>query len=184
MQIELKRIQRRLGITFIYVTHDQQEALNMCDRIAVMNARRIVQIGSAREIYEQPRTRFVADFIGDTNFIQGRVSQAGPPRAVIDCDGLTCTVHVDAPLVRGANLAFSVRPERVRLHIDDASEANAFQARLTDTVYSGASVRCMLELTNGLRLKADVDARLSSRLQPGDEVTVGWSPGDGYVVSG
>ena len=89
MQVELKKLQERVGITFIYVTHDQEEALALSDRIAVMNEGRILQEGTPEDMYERPRTRFVADFIGQTNFFEGRVEEVGATVSVRDDKGLT-----------------------------------------------------------------------------------------------
>ena len=182
MQIELKQIQRRLGITFIYVTHDQQEALNMCDRIAVMNDRGIEQIGTTVQIYEQPCNRFVADFIGDTNFIEGRVLDIAPHQATIDCNGLTCVTRAGADLQVGDRVALSVRPERIRISPDENTGPNIYNATVADNIYAGAFRRCILELPGNIRIKADVDARMVSRLTVGRQVTVDWAPEDAYVI--
>jgi spermidine/putrescine transport system ATP-binding protein len=114
MQLELKRIQREVGITFVYVTHDQGEALTMSDRIAVMNAGRVEQVGSPREVYEQPRTRFVAGFIGTSNILSGKVSRTVDGCGVIEVAG---DERIVVPL-RGATtdqLVVTVRPEKIRL---------------------------------------------------------------------
>ena len=183
MQIELKRIQRRLDITFIYVTHDQQEALNMCDRIAVMNDTMIEQIGTTVQIYEQPCSRFVADFIGDTNFLEGRVLTLAPPLATVECNGWTCIVEADADLHPDEKVALSIRPERIRISPDKKTGPNAYSARIVDNIYAGASSRCILELPGDIRIKADVDARIASGLTVGRRVTVGWTPEDTYVIT-
>lgn len=183
MQIELKRIQRRLGITFIYVTHDQQEALNMCDRIAVMNDRVIEQIGTTVQIYEQPCNRFVADFIGDTNFLEGYVLNSTPPLTTVDCSGLTCIVGADTALQPGEMIAMSIRPERIRIYPGKDMGPNVYKARVADNIYAGASRRCILELPGDIRIKADVDARMASDLTIDRRVTVGWAPEDAYVIT-
>ncbi|MBW1867214.1 MAG: ABC transporter ATP-binding protein [Deltaproteobacteria bacterium] len=183
MQIELKQIQRRLGITFIYVTHDQQEALNMCDRIAVMNDRVIEQIGTTVQIYEQPGSRFVADFIGDTNFLEGRVLNSAPPRATVDCEGVTCIVEAGSDLQPGEMVALSIRPERILIAPGKKVGPNVYKARVADNIYAGASRRCILELPGNIRINADVDARTASSLTVDRRVTVGWSPEDAYVIT-
>jgi ABC-type Fe3+/spermidine/putrescine transport system ATPase subunit len=109
MQIEIKNIQRRLGTTFVYVTHDQQEALNMCDRIAIMNNGRIEQIGTAEEIYEHPRTRFVADFIGDTNLLEGTILTR---REASDPDSRSSTCRVRRRPVPGGGSGCPLHPTR------------------------------------------------------------------------
>ncbi|RLC29642.1 MAG: spermidine/putrescine ABC transporter ATP-binding protein, partial [Deltaproteobacteria bacterium] len=183
MQIELKRIQRRLGITFIYVTHDQQEALNMCDRIAVMNDCVIEQIGTTVQIYEQPCNRFVADFIGDTNFLEGYVLDSTPHLTTVDCSGLTCIVGADTALQPGEMIAMSIRPERIRIYPGKGMGPNVYKARVADNIYAGASRRCILELPGDIRIKADVDARMASDLIIDRRVTVGWAPEDAYVIT-
>ncbi len=182
MQIELKRIQKRLGITFIYVTHDQQEALNMCDRIAVMNDGGIEQIGTTVQIYEQPCSRFVADFIGDTNFLEGRVLDIALHQATVDCNGLTCVTRAGSDLQVGDRVALSVRPERLRISTDTKTGPNVYRATVADNIYAGAVRRCILELPGHIRIKADVDARTASRLTVDRQVTVDWAAEDAYVV--
>ncbi|HER34462.1 MAG TPA: ABC transporter ATP-binding protein, partial [Halothiobacillaceae bacterium] len=116
MQLELKNLQKEVGITFVYVTHDQEEALTMSDRIAVMHQGRALQVGSPTEIYERPSCRFVADFIGETNFLNGVVEEQG--------DGVVCVVvggrlrvlaETDETFPRGAQVTAAVRPEKIRL---------------------------------------------------------------------
>jgi spermidine/putrescine transport system ATP-binding protein len=116
MQLELKRLQERVGITFIYVTHDQEEALTMSDRIAVMSGGKILQVGSPTEIYERPNCRFCADFIGETNFISGHVSETdGSTVIVTTSDGLALRGQSDHPVQSGDDVTISIRPEKVRL---------------------------------------------------------------------
>ena len=113
MEIEVKNIQRRLGKTFVYVTHDQQEALTMCDRIAIMDNGKVVQIGTAEEIYEQPASRFVADFIGDTNLVEGQVVAKDGVAAAVDCGGLLIGALDGEWFQVGDTVVVSIRPERI-----------------------------------------------------------------------
>src|SRR6185437_14909050 len=115
MRVEIVAIQRRLGITTVFVTHDQSEALVMSDRIAVMNAGRIEQIGGPADIYERPATRFVAEFIGRMNLFSGQVT---PERSVRTSKGLTIAVPVPAEVATGTTVNIAVRPERSRLWRD------------------------------------------------------------------
>ena len=115
LQVELKRVQVEVGITFVYVTHDQEEALALSDRIAVMNGGQIEQLGTPEELYDRPRTRFVADFIGTTNLLSGTVASVTADGAILDLDaGGRCVVGADG-LAPGAAVEIAVRPEALEL---------------------------------------------------------------------
>jgi spermidine/putrescine transport system ATP-binding protein len=148
MQIELKRLQLETGITFIFVTHDQEEALTMSDRIAVMSAGKIQQVGSAKEIYIHPKNRFVASFIGETNFLTG----AAEERTL----RLGTGERIDVPgLKPGGQATVSVRPEQLRL---GAPGDGGLQATVKTLVYFGTDTHCHLALADG----TEVVARLQS----------------------
>ena len=116
MQIELQDLQRQLGITFVLVTHDQEEALSLSDRICVMRAGRIVQVGSPQELYDRPTSRYVADFVGTSNFFEGRVESADDTRAeIVTASGVTLAGRASAGLRAGANGCLSIRPEQIRM---------------------------------------------------------------------
>jgi spermidine/putrescine transport system ATP-binding protein len=149
MQIELKGLQERVGITFIYVTHDQEEALTMSDRIAVMSGGRVLQIGSPTEIYERPNCRFVADFIGESNFLPGRVSEADAAHAVVTTpDGLVLRGQCPAALQVGDQAMVSIRPEKARLTLrePDAGTANVFAVVVDRVSYIGSDTRIRVRL--------------------------------------
>jgi spermidine/putrescine transport system ATP-binding protein len=147
MQIELKRLQTETGITFVFVTHDQEEALTMSDRIAVMSAGRIQQIGSAKEIYIHPKNRFVASFIGETNFLHGQ-AEAGALR-------LATGERIAVPgLAAGGEATVIVRPEQLRLGPPD----DGLRAKVATLVYFGTDTHCHLHLGDG----TEVVARLQS----------------------
>ena len=157
MQMELSNIHRDLGVTFVMVTHDQEEAMSMSDRIAVMHEGRIEQIGSPQEIYERPESPFVADFIGDTNLFQGRVEYNSDSTVVVKTDsGLKISVEQskvigkNGEIYGGASVALSVRPEKVNLSLysPDVSE-NCFEGRLTNVMYMGTHVHYQLNLLSG-----------------------------------
>jgi spermidine/putrescine transport system ATP-binding protein len=148
MQLELKALQDQVGITFIYVTHDQEEALTMSDRIAVMNHGEVLQIGTPVEIYERPSRRFVADFIGETNFLHGQV------RVV---EGEQVTVYVSelndelvgirtSPMSVGDNVVISLRPEKIRIASEKILTLNCFSGKIVNTVYIGSDTRVVVEL--------------------------------------
>ncbi|MCB1478336.1 MAG: ABC transporter ATP-binding protein [Tepidamorphaceae bacterium] len=152
MQIELKRLQTETGITFIFVTHDQEEALTMSDRIAVMSAGRILQIGSPEDIYNRPSGRFVASFIGESNFFEGTVQGVKGDTAEIRMP----SGHViKARLGKGkpeGSVTFAVRPEHIRL--EQFGIEGTIPAKVTRTVYFGTDTHCHLELDGGERLVA------------------------------
>jgi len=162
MQLELKALQEQVGITFIYVTHDQEEALTMSNRIAVMNRGKALQIGSSVEIYERPNCRFVADFIGETNFLSGTVKAIEKDRVRVEVTSprQEITGIGIGNLSVGQAVAISIRPEKVHLVDDDGSEAmdqnkkeNQLKGRVTATAYIGSDTRVVLELGTGVRMK-------------------------------
>lgn len=183
MQVEIKNIQRRLKTTFIYVTHDQQEALNMCDRIAIMNEGRIEQVGTAEEIYERPQSRFVADFIGDTNLVEGRVVSVEGPSITIESGGLTFVGQTEQQFQPNDSVTLCIRPERIVVGSRAKGCPVCYTARIVDMLYAGAKRRCILELSNQVRMKVDSDARETAGLRIGDKVEVGWDLKDGALFS-
>ena len=182
MQIELKRIQRRLGKTFVYVTHDQMEALNMCDRIAVMNNNRLEQIGTPEEIYEKPGSRFVADFIGDTNFISGKVEGREGGEVLIGAAGTVFRAPDDGRVQPGNEAAFSIRPERISIGPAAKTQEIRVDGVVREAIYAGARRRFLVVLPGDLTVKVDVDAKENPDLEIGRETTVGWSAGDAYLI--
>jgi spermidine/putrescine transport system ATP-binding protein len=175
MQLELKKLQREVGITFIYVTHDQEEALTMSDRIAVMSGGVALQIGDANDIYERPNCKFVADFIGETNFLNGRVqSHNGRAVAVALDGGLTVQAESDAPVANGAEVSIAVRPEKMHLKPYE-SAANRFTGRVETIVYIGTDTHYGIRLKGGqaVRVREQNNAPGSKPLaNEGDEVLV------------
>ncbi|MFB6266216.1 MAG: ABC transporter ATP-binding protein [Halodesulfurarchaeum sp.] len=181
MQVELKNLQEELDITFVYVTHDQEEALTMSDEIAVMNGGRIEQIGTATEIYEEPATEFVADFIGETNLIRGTYAEEGE-RAVVESDGLTFEV----PETAGAEgeVAFAVRPEKIRLGEAAGGLANRYTAEVTDEIYKGNLGKFVVVLENGQELTVDMQIKDQGEyLSVGREIAVGWATENVVVLT-
>ncbi|MEZ5863524.1 MAG: ABC transporter ATP-binding protein [Geminicoccaceae bacterium] len=178
MQRELKRLQRETGITFVFVTHDQEEALTMSDRIGVMRGGRILQIGGPREIYNQPANRFVADFIGETNFLDGRVAAVAGELATIELASGSLTLR-STGLDPGQKVTLAIRPEQVRI-----GNAEGLPAVVTGNVYFGTDTHCHLELAGG----AGIVARLQSSaveaatLGEGTAVRVSFAPGSVQVL--
>jgi spermidine/putrescine transport system ATP-binding protein len=162
MQLELKALQEQVGITFIYVTHDQEEALTMSNRIAVMSKGRALQIGSSVEIYERPNCKFVADFIGETNFLSGIVKAVDHDRVVVELNSPKQEIAGLAigELFVGQSVAISIRPEKVHLVDDDGRNGteikpneNQLKGRVTTTAYIGSDTRVVLELGTGVQMK-------------------------------
>ncbi len=190
MQVELKRIQQEVGITFIYVTHDQEEAMTMSDRIAVMNYGRYEQLGDPEVLYERPKTRFVAGFLGVSNLLpatpDGRADGYAGYRLA---DG--SPVRVPAALVEGkvGRVAVGVRPEKIRL-LETSKEVAAGQNRLTgviaDASYLGVSTQYIVQLPDGHRVtvfEQNVERATKAELwTTGEEVILTWSPEHCFVV--
>jgi spermidine/putrescine transport system ATP-binding protein len=156
MQIELKRIQREVGITFVFVTHDQNEALTMSDRLVVMNAGRIEQLGAPREVYERPRTRFVAGFIGTSNLLSGRVASMDAGTAVLESGPDESLIVPDANEVGatvGRPLDITVRPEKIVITTENPTPGwCALRGTVTEVVYLGTSTQYAIRARDGSEL--------------------------------
>ena len=177
MQLELKAIQQRVGITFLYVTHDQGEALTMSDRIAVMNKARLEQVNSSQEIYSRPATRFVASFIGDTNLLDGVLIGRDGGRVIVECGGLRIAAADRGGIGATGPVAISLRPESVRLgrSLSASEHANIFDARVVRATFIGSILRYDVALANGLKLTAQIPNDAGPRWHEGDAVHVGWT---------
>jgi len=148
MQLELKSLQAETGITFVFVTHDQEEALTMSDRIAVMQAGKILQVGTPREIYDSPAHRFVADFIGDINILEGAVQGWDDEVATVRLkDGTQISAHLGPAAARSGDVSVAIRPENVRLA--GAGETPTLSGTLENVVYFGAATNLHLRLNTG-----------------------------------
>ena len=186
MQFELKRIQREVGITFVYVTHDQEEALTMSDRIAVMNAGKVEQIGTPTEIYDRPASVFVAGFIGQANLWHGR--QTGRAnRDYVEVDVLGATLRArpgDTAIEPGGQATVMVRPERVRVSMGPpAGEIVAVPATVVDLTFQGPVLRLSLAAADGSPIVAHVGPEQDlPMLRPGDDVYAGWAPDASLVL--
>jgi spermidine/putrescine ABC transporter ATP-binding subunit len=180
LRLEIKGIQRELGITAIYVTHDQGEALVMSDRIAVMNQGRIEQIGSPTEIYEAPKTAFVAEFIGTSNFLRGQLSNglesSGELASVSLRDGAALRVRRTMAEPSSGEVLVMIRPEHLILGSGDGA-ANALRAAIKEVVYLGSSIRYVAELASGERLTVEEQNRPgAARGSVGEMVTLRVAP--------
>lgn len=182
MQLELKELQHRVGTTFIYVTHDQSEALTMSDRLAVMRDGRMEQIGSCEDVYERPHTRFVASFIGDSNILDGVVSSLAVGRGVVDCKGMLVVVMRNDVLREGQPVAISVRPERIKVGREVSNCENVFSAEVRGVTYKGSLIDYELELPSGDTVVAQVQAGEDRLINNGDKVKVGWTKESSIAV--
>jgi len=176
MQMEIKHLHQRLGVTVVYVTHDQGEALTMSDRVAVFHQGEIQQIASPRQLYEEPCNAFVANFIGENNRINGRLLSQTGERCVVE---LPRGEQVEALAVRvgqpGEQVSLSVRPERVRVNGHSSACDNRFSGRVAEFIYLGDHVRVRLEVAgqNNFFVKQPI-AELDPALAVGDVVPLGW----------
>jgi spermidine/putrescine transport system ATP-binding protein len=163
MQLELKALQQQLGITFIYVTHDQEEALTMSDRIAVMSKGRVMQMGTPVEIYERPTNRFVADFIGESNFLDGRVKTVNGDEAVVTIPVWKeeLTGLITGRVAAGDAVAVSIRPEKIRLTDQPGIKENSLEGVVVNSTYIGSDTHVYLDV-RGQRLKVWEQNRIST----------------------
>jgi spermidine/putrescine transport system ATP-binding protein len=186
MQLELKRIQNELGTTFVYVTHDQDEALAMSDRIAVMNHGKVEQLGSPREIYEQPRTAFVADFIGSLNTLDVRIDELVGPYCISRlADGGRVIATAEGQRAVGETVRVGVRPEHVQLSEVDTSAPDD-RARLpgtiADLVYLGMYTQFHVDTAAGRIVSHRLAGEPAVRLETGARVSVTWPAEHAAVV--
>ncbi len=182
MQVELKQLHRRLGMTFIYVTHDQEEALTMSDRIAVMNGGRIEQIDAPVEIYCRPKTRFVADFIGETNLLTGVVEPGGEAMKV---DGERLPIRRADDLPEGKEAHLSIRPEMVTVRLGEPGARSGDRASLAgtveETIFVGSVWKTIVRTPGGAKVTASEPPGSHGYIAPGTAVVVEWAV-EGAVV--
>jgi spermidine/putrescine transport system ATP-binding protein len=190
MQIELKRIQVEVGTTFVHVTHDQEEAMTMADTVAVMNSGRIEQMGHPADIYELPRTVFVANFLGQSNLITGRRSGTSGEDVLVDSSGLTFAIPADRTFATGTDVIVGVRPEKIT--ILDAVDAdripghhNRLTGRVTDVSYTGVSTQYLVMTPWEQELIVfEQNVVVGDRSEVGDEVVIHWSPKHTFGLDG
>ena len=184
MQVELKRLQKKLGITFIYITHDQEEAVNMSDRICVMKGGKFEQIGTPEEIYDAPMTRYVAQFIGRSTIFTGRVKSVDGDTAVIEDNNGTFTVDASrAKLAVGETCEVCVRTERMRWGRTPAEGFN-LPCSVREARYAGGSVETFCLMAGGTEAVATGEERMADAAKPGDTVYLYWNPAQAAVIGG
>ena len=184
MQVELKRLQKQLGITFIYITHDQEEAVNMSDRIAVMRSGRFEQIGTPEEIYDAPMTRYVAQFIGRSTILTGTVTAVNGDTAVIeDENGRHPADASRARLTPGEACELCVRTERMRVSREPVP-GFSLPCTVKEARYAGGSVLTYVTMAGGAEAVATGEERMADAAQPGDTVYLCWNPAQAAVIGG
>ena len=186
MQLELKRIQREVGITFVFVTPDQGEALTMSDRIAVMSEGVVEQIGTPEEIYHRPASLFVAGFIGSANLLPGTASGHDGDDVVVELEsGPTVRATPGRLPTKGDPVSVMIRPERLQVAVTAGPDGHSIEGVVRQLIFQGASARLQLELRDGTEIVASVDPDDNLPfLHPGSTVHATWSPGAAYVLAG
>jgi putrescine transport system ATP-binding protein len=188
-QFELMDIQHTLGLTFLIVTHDQEEAMTVSDRIAVMDKGVLVQVATPAEIYEAPNSRYVADFIGDINIFEAKVSAKDGSLVTLDSGGLPVKVEQpECPAVSGNDVAFAIRPEKVRISLDAPTtpDANAAQGEVMDIGYLGDFSVFITKLKDGRIMRAaqaNVSRLVDRPITFGDQVWLTWPAEAGLVLT-
>ena len=186
-QIELANIIREVGVTCIMVTHDQEEAMTMADRIAVMSEGKILQVGSPNEVYETPATRFVADFIGNVNLMEGKVIVDEVDHVEIDCGVCKHLVGHGITGTLGMDVTVALRPEKIKLTRERPVMAwnNVVQGKVRDISYFGSFTIYQLKLADGQVLKVNESMvnRFSHRLAPGDPAWASWADTSQVVLT-
>ena len=189
MQIELKRIQMDVGTTFVHVTHDQEEAMTMADTVAVMNAGRIEQLGNPADIYELPRSAFVANFLGQSNLIPGRAESANDV-VTVQANGQRFVLPSSRSSAPGSSIIVGVRPEKITV-LDLADEglvpdaANRVRGRVTDVSYSGVSTQYLVLTGWGQELIAfEQNSKVGDRSSVGDDVVLHWAAEHTFGLDG
>lgn len=191
MRLELRHLHEQLGITFIFVTHDQEEAITMSDRVAVMNQAHILQVGTPGDVYERPTSRFVAGFVGEMNFLVGTVDSISNGRAEIRlADSLVVPVSHDGEgLSEGLDVTVAIRPERLKLRAPDLADGIEadLSAMLVELVYLGDTTQAIFKLPDGTELTALQHNEGSEQpfgdVRPGESARIGWQPGAARLLA-
>jgi ABC-type Fe3+/spermidine/putrescine transport system ATPase subunit len=186
MEEELKELHHKLGLTFIYVTHNQEQALSLGDRVMLINKGIIEQIGSPLEIYMRPRNVFIARFLGEINLIRGKVIRKGEGEVEEKTSAGTFTGRSwDEGLQVNGEVTYAVRPEKVSLDAGVAGKANVIRGKFISLIYRGSEAECIAELDEGTRFKAILpgDRLRTVKLKHSDEITFQWDGGDAFVLT-
>jgi spermidine/putrescine ABC transporter ATP-binding subunit len=184
MRSEIQRICKETGITTVYVTHDQKEALSMADGVAVLNVGQVVQTGPPRDLYARPTSRFVADFLGETNFLQATIKERSPGKLILESPAgdLVSTAFDESLDSDRVGVVCSIRPES--LSASGSSNHNSFVCKCLDSIFLGEIAQHQVELSDSTRLRLlELNPQLHSRLEPGAEVRLSVAPEDVVVLA-
>ncbi len=184
MQLELKHLQQELNITFIYVTHDQEEALTMSDRIVIMNDGQIEQIGTPSEIYELPATRFVADFIGETNIIEGKIAQTQAEFTVVKYKGQEVFIPTMKRLKENDAVCLSIRPEHSKIYTNKDQLPFYLKGKLMDKIYIGSTTKLIVNISDETNLIINQSNGVLNEITENSEVYVSWDPAKAVILEG
>jgi spermidine/putrescine transport system ATP-binding protein len=184
MQVELKHLQQQLGITFVFVTHDQEEALTMSNRICIMNNGKIEQLGTPDEIYERPATKFVADFIGETNLFEAKINNSSEGKFTVTLeDGQEVLLKETSGKVDDS-ICFAIRPERLKLKTAPGTSDSYLKAKYKERIYIGSVIRTIVTLNNGKDIIVSEPAGDVYSITNGEsELFVTWNPENAVVIS-
>jgi len=187
MQIELKWIQTEVGLTFVHVTHDQEEAMTMADTIAVMNEGRIEQMGSPADLYDNPKTAFVANFLGQSNLIQGKIVDSDGDSHVVDLYGQKVSVLKRRTVAKDSSVLFGIRPEKLRIQPDSHDKPGnvLIGGKISDVSYIGVSTQYQVEMPWGQEIMVfEQNDDGIPPLDKGDEVRLSWEPIFSFALNG
>jgi putative spermidine/putrescine transport system ATP-binding protein len=176
MQLEIKHIQTRLQVTVIYVTHDQEEALVMSDRIVVLNEGRIEQIGTPDEIYEKPANKFVAGFIGESNFIEGRIADRRGDTSTVQLeDGSIHALRLEGDIRTGEEVCFCIRPEKLFIVGENFRSENKLKGVVQEVIYVGETLRYKINIGKEKILNVrETNIKEGARYKEGETVNISW----------
>lgn len=181
MQLELKRLQKKLGITFIYITHDQEEAINMSDRIVVMNQGRFEQTGTPDEIYNHPKTSYVATFVGNANILKGKAAGINGPFVQVKIGSEIASIYTDETVKAGNEITFAVRSENIALDENEMGSAKYLHATVKEKNFAAGQLRVLLVLSDGTEITASRFG-MNANIQPGQKISWYFDPKNAVVV--
>jgi spermidine/putrescine transport system ATP-binding protein len=183
MQLELKKLQKELGITFIYVTHDQEEALTMSDRIVVMNQGKIEQVGAPEEIYKKPSTEFVADFIGETNILKAVVKDIKGNKAQLDINGKDFLIPKTNNILSNNKVHIAIRPEKVMISIEPLKESFNFTGIIKQTIYIGTTTKIVIALNDGQEIVVNDNYNILDKVSGDENLYINWNIDDCVIFT-
>lgn len=182
LQWEMKTFHRRVGVTFVYVTHDQGEALGLSDRIGVMRTGKLVQVDTPRALYDKPRTEFVAGFLGSANFIEGDIIESNSEVVTIEANGHRLTQAADRLRKVGERAIVAVRPEHLRILRNERAPTNQIRGTVSEVIFNGHSVSLRVQASGFGAIQVSGPRSTAEHLGVGDPVDLGWMPEEGILV--